>query len=288
MNAGNRPWPLGHCWLTGLLLVFLAAITPAPVEGAPLIQLEAATGHPDPGLPLSHPAAVEPELLASLLDRLEYVEAGLFGRTTTREVFSAEEISVLAPVLAEALGRASNSERVRFASFSRRSGVLGQPLKTEAVTFVDAGGHLNLAFTDIHAFAGADEDYFAFLDLGNRDPLGIDSSLLRLHSSDAVWAAIANRPLWARTRLTGAITPAPSDPSAPAINQPAAEPRTGPSPSMTEDARAESAQSESADRLRAQIRQRLEFLRSLYEDGLITEEEFQEQRREALRRLDQT
>lgn len=288
MNAGNRPWAQGPGWLAGLLLVCLAAITPALADNAPLIRLEAAAGQPGQGLPLRHPAVVEPDLLASLLDRLEYAEAGLFGRTTSRKVFSADELSALAPALADALGRASSSEQVRFASFSRRSGVLGQQLKTEAVTFVDAGGQLNLAFTDIHAFAGPDEDYFAFLDLGHRDPLAIDSSLLRLDSSDAAWSPIADRPLWARADLSVATTPAsaPPESSARETSETAAEAPSAPAPPATGQPHAESAEAQAVDRLESQVRQRLEFLRALYEDGLITEDEFQEQRREALRRLD--
>ncbi len=38
--------------------------------------------------------------------------------------------------------------------------------------------------------------------------------------------------------------------------------------------------------MEAEIRQRLEFLKALYDDGLISEAEYEEQRREALRRLD--
>ena len=275
-------------WIVLLLALFLAA--PAiKAETAPIVQLEPAVGHAEQSRPLNHPKAVDGDRLAGLLASLSYEEPGLLGRTTQRNVFADEELDTLVPLLVEALAEAGPAEQIRFASFSRRSGLLGQQLKTEAVAFIDSADQFNLAFTDVHTFAGPDEDYFEFLALSNHDPLTIDRHLLRLDSDSAAWSLQSDRPLWTLAELSAsAVAPPPPELAA---DEPEQHPATAAAPTPTQTPSAEPADheqtsGESAAGMEAEIRQRLEFLKALYDDGLISEAEYEEQRREALRRLD--
>lgn len=271
--------------LTALFLLMVLSsvlfMTQLRADSAPLLRVESATSLPAQDLPLSHPATISVAELARLMGTLEYRERGLLGRSGRQPVFSAEEIAALSPELTGSLLRAQPSEQVRFASFSRRSGALSQLLRTEGIAFVDAEGDLNLAFAGIHEFAGPDEDFFAFLQLSDRDPIRIERNLLRLDSATADWSTRSDRPLWAQASLTGTATAAASRPvEQSSETTTASEMRPGPSELP---ARAESAPGRQS--LEAEVRQRLEFLRGLYEDGLISEPEYEQQRREALQRL---
>ena len=282
--AGMGPLVRLTMRLAVVLLCAAAVALPAWADSEPKLRLEPVPGRSGQHLPLAHPAEISGDELVDLLNSLTYRESGLFQRSSGQSVFSAEELSSLAPRLAEALARASASEQVRFASFSRRSGALSQLLKTEAVLFVDAEGFLNLAFAGIHEFAGPDTDFFAFLDLSDRDPLTTERSLLRLDTSAPVWATRKDRPLWAQTNLSAQPTAAgPTADPVETLETEIAAPEEHAQP--TEPAATHAPEPGPDPTLEAQVRQRLEFLMGLYEDGLISQEEYEQQRREALRRL---
>lgn len=274
-------WIHRAAWLLSAALLTL----PAWADSEPLIRLESAPGHSGQTLPLAHPATMTSESLSVLLGGLEFRESGLLGRASRQPVFSAEEITALAPLLAEALGRAGRSEQVRFATFARRSGALSQLLKTEAVTFVATDGELNLAFAGIHEFAGPDVDFFDFLALTDRDPLTLERSLLRIEPTLSGWSVHSARPLWVKSE-PGSPTVDARGPEAPgeslateSADAEPAGPAKAPPPAIAPGSGTNST-------LEAEVRQRLEFLKGLYEDGLISQDEYEQQRREALRRLD--
>ncbi|MGY6555378.1 MAG: hypothetical protein ACXIUM_12755 [Wenzhouxiangella sp.] len=259
--------------LPGLLLT-LTLIAPlaatAWAETGPLIALERTQQ------PVAHPAEISASELSRALASLGYGERGLLGRSRSQAIFDAEELSALVPLLRDALGRAQPNQQVRFASFSRRSGALSQLFRTEGVLFVDAEQRLNLVFAGIHEFAGPDEDFFAFLALSNRDPMSLQRSLVRLELGAGDWTEHDDAALWVRRRL--GAEPEPAAQAAVAAPTPAV-------PAASEPAAVSSAPAAGSS-LETQVRQRLEFLRGLYEDGLISEEEYAQQRREALQRLD--
>lgn len=269
------------------------------------IRTEAATGQGGQRLPLAQPRTMTQAELEAALKILQYRESGLLGRSSRNPVFEEFERARLATALARGLANAGPSEQIRFASFSQRSGTLSQLRKTEAVAFVDRDGLLNLAFAGVHEFAGPDQDFFAFLELTERDPLQLERGLVALETDHPAVAAApgpGQRPLWIRIdlALTGqdppAPAPAPALAPAPAVAPavaPASEPlRTTPAPPAEPEFEAASARrpTEVADpapeNLHQQLRERLEFLKNLFEDGLISAEEYEQQRREALRLLD--
>ncbi|TVS12862.1 MAG: hypothetical protein EA419_03575 [Wenzhouxiangella sp.] len=224
---------------------------------------------------------------------LGYREAGLLARSSEQAVFGTEELDELVAALSRALATAGPGQQARFASFSRRGGTLGQLRKTEGVAFVDRDDRLNLAFVGVQEFAGPDEDFFRFLELSDRNPLTDGRSLITLQSDHPGHRSLPEQdrrplPLWIRVDLSTASTqpertagPAVSDDPVPTgedaeadIPEPASAPVTATPPSTEEDG------------TQHQVRRRLEFLKELHEDGLISTEEYQQQRREVLQRLD--
>ncbi len=75
---------------------------------------------PDASAQASHPMAVEPSVLASVLAGLRVqehqtmIESALSGEARSVPVFTPSEIDLLAPLLADALNRATAVEQVRF------------------------------------------------------------------------------------------------------------------------------------------------------------------------------
>lgn len=275
-------------------LGILLALQAAWADTEPRLRIEDAPGAPGQHLPLSHPVELSSSELATLLASLEFSEGGLLGRSSRSAVFGSDEAQTLASELVAALARASAAQQVRFASFNRGSGTIGQLRKTEGVVFVDRERQLNIAFTGIQEFAGPDSDFFAFLELTQRNPLNIERSLVRLRSERASQQGVAlelidGRPLWVRIGLNSLAAISTTGSSAVESVPAAAAERAAPSPATITGTPAAvapitpSAQPDSG--VQAEIRQRLEFLKSLHEDGLITAEEYEQQRREALRRL---
>lgn len=259
------------------------------------IRTEAATGQGGQRLPLAQPSSTTQAELEAALKILQYRESGLLGRSSRNPVFEAFERARVATALAQGLANAGPSEQIRFASFSQRSGTLSQLRKTEAVAFVDRDGLLNLAFAGVHEFAGPDQDFFAFLELTERDPLQLERGLVALDTDHpAVLAAPGpgQRPLWIRIdlALTGQDPPAPAP--APAVAPASEPPRTtsappeAPEPEAASPRRPTEGVDPVSENLHQQLRERLEFLKNLFEDGLINAEEYEQQRREALRLLD--
>ncbi len=257
------------------------------------VRLEPASAEVQQHSPLGHPLAASPAELQSVLASLRYVESGLLAGSSEQPVFAADELQDLVPALQSALAAATPGQQVRFASFTRRGGALGQQRKTEGVVFVDRADRLNLAFVDIHEFAGPDEDFFRFLELTDRDPLITRPSLIALHSDHPGHRSLTEQerqplPLWIRADLTAvaaepdrtehpvaADEPVASEVQADPVASEPAPPAAAPAPPSSE-----------VDRIELQVRQRLQFLKELHEDGLISTEEYEQQRREVLQRLD--
>ena len=280
----------GLAALFGLTLLLASAGSPVLAEEGSdwKLALESAAAHADRPVPLAHPARLGASELEALLRGLIKGERGFLGRSSQRSVFRADEAGVIAAGLAEYLARATADQQARFAWFSQDGGTLGQLRKTEAVVFVDAQERLNLAFTTIHDFAGPDRDFFEFMALSRQDPFSITRSLVQLvglpEGMEAVAAAAGDRyPLWVRT--TSATLPSvrpvaePGEQGrevVPAAVQSAAAAAPPPVP-VTQPPALGSRQA---------VRDRLEFLKELYDSGLITEAEYAERRKEALDRLD--
>ena len=219
--------------------------------------------------PNEHPLQIEPEALRQQLAQL---------RTESREgsqpLFAADELGELVEPLAQALSNAGPDDDVLLLSTSRRgAGVLAQPLGVTARLFAQ-GGALQVIVNDarlafVHEYLGSKRTpEFTF---GSRTRPG-QASLRSVSATN-------RRPDWLAVPLTVAAAPAvpaaatvaapPARAAAPAPATAVATPPAPVSPAAIGD----------------DVEQRLIVLKRLREKGLISEEEYQQKRREILQRL---
>ena len=213
-----------------------------------------------------HPAQVSPDALRQQLVQVQsVVGAG------NQPLFSAEELTDLIEPLVQALGRAGGSDDVLLLSASRReAGSLSAPTAITARLFVHDDKLQLIVHEARHDFFDAyrGSNTVPRFTFGSRDAAGV----ARLHSSHAT----NRRPDWLSIplRLPVALV-APAAATVPAAALPGAvAPAVAGAPARPVD---------SADP--NQIEQRLETLKRLREKGLVSEDEYQQKRREILRQL---
>lgn len=222
------------------------------------------SGAPDNG----HPVVLNAEGLRAQLGAVQVVAGG-----KTESLFGADELQELVRPLVDALSVAGPSEDVLLLSTSRRdAGLLGTPYGITARLFVQ-GQALNLVVRDarldfVNAYRGT--KMLPTFVYGSRTAAGADTiRSVAASSRRSDWLVF---PLNAPVPALAPVTPATLLPAAPArAEQPAG---AAPAPARTPDAGFYDAQAE-----------RLRGLKRLRDQGLISEEEYQQKRREILQTL---
>jgi hypothetical protein len=212
--------------------------------------------------PNQHPATVSADVLRQQLAPIQFT-----GRNGAQALFSADEVGELVGPLAQALGRAGPGDDVLLLSSARRAGdIFVSPLAVTVRLFVQ-GGQLQFIVHDAR---------FEFYDVyrgtqalprfsyGSRSAAGaVSVQSAGVTNRRADWLAI---PLQAAA--TPASPPVVAAPAAVAAPPPAAPARKALDAPAVED-----------------IERRLETLKRLREKNLITEDEYQQKRREILQLL---
>jgi hypothetical protein len=212
--------------------------------------------------PNQHPATVSPEALRQQLAQVQFT-----GRNGAQALFSADEAGELAGPLAQALGRAGPGDDVLLLSSARREGdIFVSPMAITARLFVQAG---KLQFI-VH------DARFEFYDVyrGTQTPPLFHFGSRSTAGAVSVQSAGATNPRADWLAIPLQATPAPS-------GQPAAAlPATVVAPPPAAPAR-KALDAPAAD----DIERRLETLKRLREKNLITEDEYQQKRKEILQLL---
>lgn len=226
--------------------------------------------------PNQQPLQVAPETLRRLLAQIQFV-----GRNGPEPLFAEDELTELAPPLAQALSRAGPGDDVLLLSASRRdAGFLASPTAITARLFVQEG---RLQFI-------AHDARFEFYDtyrgtyVAPRFSFGSRTSAGRvaLQNTDAA----SRRPDWLAISLetaTATATPTqnPTSTAAPGdVRRPAAATSPSALPAAASPSRTP-LDAAGAD----EIERRLETLKRLRDKGLITEDEYQQKRSEILQLL---
>jgi hypothetical protein len=207
--------------------------------------------------PNQHPATFTPDTLRNQLARVRFV--GPNGARVA--LFSTDELAELAPVLSQAFERAGPADDVLLLSSARREGgVLGSPMALTARLFVQGG---NLQFI-VH---GARVDFYDVYRGTRTPPRFVFGSRSAAGSVTLEAADATNRRADWLSIPTPVVAAAPA--AAPA---PAAQPAPAPAPAKAAD------RSDDLER-------RLETLKRLREKNLITEDEYQQKRKELLQQL---
>lgn len=221
-----------------------------------------------------HPAQLEAEALRQQLGQVRFVVG-----SGTQALFAGDELGELIEPLIEAFGNATPDDDLLLLSTSRRgAGLLSQPLGITARLFVQ-GGQLQLLVNDaryefFNEYKGTGKaPQFSF---GSRTKAG-QVALRSAAGSNA-------RPDWLvlPTSLQAAAAAAPPAPPAPPL---AGTPKTvAPAPAAPAAA-AQPALRPRDPGFAEEVEQRLITLKRLRERGLISEEEYQQKRREILQAL---
>lgn len=297
MNALIRS-AFGAGLVAALIITLAGCASPstkhlASGDGQYLVQISPAS---NAGTRLSHPATLETSALASKLRALHFEEPGLLGSASSRPVFDQEEISRLAPALSQALAQARADQRVDFLSFPGSGSNLGNARKTEGTLFIDPQGQLNIALSAVRQVMTVDDDFTRFREISMGDPLAVDRAMVNLvWERDAFSARRQNDgspyPLWvvaANGQTAHEITEAQVDLQA---TREAAPPPARRAEPPTRESAPDRPGTVAADEVAPSstpeaVRERLEFLRALHEDGLISAEEYERERARALSRLE--
>jgi len=204
--------------------------------------------------PLDHPLEMSGEDMETMLESVDYFKPGFFSVTgkegDTYDLFNKEEIDMMAGPLAEALSKAGPNEWVDFSVYNfRGQAFLGNFIITDGVMFVK-DGKLNIAFRNLAVKAAPDSR-----DINTLDPTESYREFRKIvpqSGQDKVaenWLAIDMKTV------------------------------------KQEKEAAEKAEAEAEKKTPTEERsakERLKELQELYDEGLITEEEYNKKRKEIL------
>jgi len=125
-----------------------------------------------------HPYAINLPEFEKLLKDLTYIEqAGLIRKEKKSPVFQGVEIDRLAPAIADTLAKADASQRIRFTSFNRgKALIFSVSRETGGVIFIDSNGCLNIAFDFINSEINPNEASNLPPSFSQVDPLKIQHS----------------------------------------------------------------------------------------------------------------
>jgi hypothetical protein len=232
-------------------------------------------------------AALELDVLKDLMGQLTYVsETTLSGGQDALFVFMPEEIERLAPSLHQALAQCGAGQWVHFVSFNQKKGVLfSQSRKSEGVCFISADQQVNFSFYYINANRASSETSARYHRYSVLDPLEILESRSSLVADRAGVQAMKSAggdevPMWISInveRFESALKPEEHYP----VISPVAEVRDGTTPAVkTTSGPAAVPMTQQQD-----IKEQLKFLKSLFEEGLITQVEYQTKKSEILNKI---
>lgn len=234
----------------------------------------------------SHPAKdIDTALLKRIFQNLEYTERSIFSGRSKKPVFQEQETEKLAPAVATALKRADSDSRVYFASLHYTTDTLLKKRRiTEGVIFLDENKKLNIAFSWINQRTDVHGEPLLKDQTASREPLETNDAAKKLvadisHIQKAEIQDGKKAPMWIKADFDdSARTEKTVEPEA-AGTEKKEEKISGAEP----EKRPEDAEKDG----REEVRSRLEYLKGLYEDGLITESEYEEQKQQALEELQQ-
>ena len=218
-----------------------------------------------------HPADIDAQTIAAFLSELTYMQPSfIMGDPTETPVFKDKEIARIADPIAQALNTVNENERVAFTSFNIGDRLLfGRNQKTSGLMFVDAEKKLNIAFSEINLELPMDPEEAAFKKKSPDDPLAVkNSSTPLVAASDymekqlqpggkayPMWRKADVEEIRTKTEKIKTVEPARKTPEVEAVRD------------------------------REHLRSQLEYLKELYEDGLISQSEYDAKRRELLEDL---
>jgi len=248
----------------------------------------------------SHPANIESIELRLILHGLVYNEPALFSDPEPTILFPFEEVSKLASALSKCLAKADSTQRIRFVFNYWADGLIfKKKMKSEAVLFCESPSKLNIAFSYINESDDVD-DNLTHKSSFRKDPLKIRSSNTPFVATNWYSNRLSdlNRrpmPLWIEVDLnmTRKIMAAKMKQIDDAIEAEAGKPvkdetasaKIEPAPIKKAASGAEKQPDSTKVMQDGEITKKLDYLKGLYEKGLIDEQEYKQKKKELLDKI---
>ncbi|MFW5908643.1 MAG: SHOCT domain-containing protein [Desulfosalsimonas sp.] len=241
----------------------------------------------------NHPAGkIDTDLLTRVFRDLKYIDRSpILGRPVEKSVFQKQEIEKLAPAVAMAFKNADSDSRVYFSSFNYSTDTLLKKRRiTEGVLFLDENKKLNIAFSWINQRVDVNGEPLLYGDRqleaksDARDPLETYDTAKKL-AADISYIKKAEirdgkeAPMWIKADLN-VLAQTQEAPEAETAGTEKQEKKT-----YTADPEPDKEPEDIKEERRQEIRSRLKYLKELYEEGLITESEYENQKQQALEEL---
>ncbi len=237
----------------------------------------------------AHPGDISEHAIVFLLEELVYLDKSpIMGTPVKAAVFTKTEVSRLAPAICTAIHKADSGQWVRFLSIGREQGlVFKKKLKTEGVFFVDPNGSINVVFLYIKepvpidgppALAFSRREPFEHDPAASECSLVVEKGYMRYHKENGRvfhnWIEIDGTALFKEAEKT-------VKEGGTAVGVSKGEPAPGePLPARSREIKKDWNTEEQ------RIWQRLKFLKSLYEEELITREEYEKRKKELLDKIE--
>lgn len=233
----------------------------------------------------THPANVDGLMMKEIMKGFQYVKTeGVLNMEHAGPVFQQVEIDRLAGALASALADSDKSQYVRFVSLNKKKTLLLLTTyhKTEGILFMDSESRINFAFSHINSQISSDDPMSLRAEFSNKNPVKITKSNTKLTSSSSLFQGYVSAngrsfPMW----MTVIIKKAPSkevDSKKTAISEQneslRKETKTITAPITPEEMA-----------VQKEIKEKLIYLKDLLNEGLITETDYNTQKRLLLDRL---
>jgi hypothetical protein len=273
--------------LLTVMLCFAAALCLAAAQaradvqqimrsGADYVRIESEEASAPPN---AHPTSLPPAQIAALLSQLQVEIKGLVHNAAPSALFTEASIARLAPAISDALGKAQTHEDITFAISERRSGTLGQDVYVTSGKIFVRDGELNIIMGEMvrplrslinrrsHTTDPVLQPRAGYFSAAVMDQIAIEpGSRRRALSGNALvenalirFPKDAAREDWAVASLAGIADAKRVDVQSAVVTPVATEPGT--------------------------IEARLQRLKTLREQGLISEGAYQEKQREVLGEL---
>ena len=252
-----------------------------------------------------HPYKINQLTLHKLLTDLMYTEESNFWEKQTEyPVFQKNEVDRIVPALTSALADATPNQRICFTSFNRSKRFLGlftNKQKTEGVIFIDSASKLNIAFAGINVKIDIENNTTELPNPTRVDPLKLKSSDTHLLpvSSYATRHTDKNgiqRPMWIMANLEKLQEIVKAEPQ-PAKQKPEQKPEqkseaTSSLKTTTDSEKllvrpAANQPGQITDKTtditqQERIKNKLSYLKELFESGLINKQEYEAKKKEIL------
>jgi hypothetical protein len=241
----------------------------------------------------NHPIKIDLADFKRLMKDLRYIEqAGFIGEDKENAIFQTVEIDRLAPVLADALAKADDSQRIRFTSFNQgKAFIFSVSRETEGVMFVEPDGRLNIAFHLINSEIDPIESSPPNPGISRVDPLKIKSSDMTIiptrYTELFTFETGKQAPMWIFANLDTLKETADSEQISIVDVKKNAPPAAASAPKNTKTKTEKATPAQASETmLQKDIKNKLKYLKELLDEGLISEKDYDVKKMELLDKLD--